>query len=292
MKKPSVSQKSLIFGAAGALGTFIGDGIGEITGLAGYTAATYWANVGLVAAWTLFIALGAMFALLSAQVFYLKRRFDPKMLVKTALFGLLSGVIAGALSQIIFGITANISVSVEVITRIICWGIMGLGIGLGVSFFMPNFPRIRALVAGLAGGLIGGAFFRATFSLPGTLGRLVGVAILGFFIGITISLVEEALREASLTVVWGPKEMRSIGLGRTPVKFGRAREADVYIPDPDKTHGPIRAQFRLENNRIIIEDPTTGRRSVLKNGSRINMGKVYILVSTKGDAEALGGFKA
>jgi Ca-activated chloride channel family protein len=165
---------------------------------------------------------------------------------------------------------------VQQIIRALCWGILGVGLGAGVSLFVPNFPKKRAMLAGFIGGTIGGYICNFVGALPGAF-------ILGLFIGLTISILEEAMREAWLTVVWGPKEARNISLGERPVIFGTAPEADIYVPDPDKSHNPIRAIFKLENNRVVIEDPSSGRRSEPENGKQINMGKMSIIVNMKKD---------
>jgi hypothetical protein len=135
------------------------------------------------------------------------------------------------------------------------------------------------MLAGFIGGLIGGFICNFVGSLPGSL-------ILGFFISLTISILEETLREAWLTVVWGPKETRNISLGAKPVIFGTSPEADIYIPDPDKSHNPVRAIFRLENNKVVIEDPASGRRSELESSKQINMGKMSVIVNIKKDKAA------
>jgi hypothetical protein len=154
-----------------------------------------------------------------------------------------------------------------------------MGLGFGVALFVANLPKKRAMLAGFIGGFIGGFLNNVVDSRFGTF-------ILGFFIGLTISIFEEVLREAWLTVAWGPKEKRNISLGAAPVRFGTSPEADIYVPDPDKSHNPIRAVFRLENNKVVIEDPVSGRRSELENNKQINMGKLSVIVNLKKDTTA------
>jgi hypothetical protein len=277
-----ISRKTLIFAIAGAIGGFAGELISEIIRIEGE--GTFWGNVYITAIWIALCGLSISIALLTAQSIYLKKKPVVKTLIKTALFGTLLGAVAGGAAQIIFAFTQNISILAEIISRIICWGIAGWGVGWGVSTFVPNFPKKRAMAAGFLGGFIGGAVFRASFSLLSEgAGRSIGIAILGFFIGLTISLVEEALREAWLTVIWGPKETANISLGSKPVVFGSTPEADVYLPQRrgDAKPLPVRAVVSIENGQVILEDKVTNQRGVLQNGSEITIERLRVVVNTK-----------
>jgi len=277
-KAKSISAKTIIFGIAGALGGAVGELISEIFSNEGAT--TFFGTVAWVAVWAAFIGLGVSVGLLAAQSIYLKKTPVLKSIIKTAIIGILLGAVAGGIAQVAFAFTYNISVIAEVISRIICWGIMGWGVGWGVSMFVPNFPKKRAMAAGFLGGLIGGAIFRATFSMSfisGAMGRIVGIMALGFFIGLTISYIEEALREAWLTVIWGKNETKTISLGQRPIVFGSSREADIYLAN----EAPVKTTVQIENSRVVMYDKTTNQRRELQNGSQVNLGKVSFVVNTK-----------
>jgi len=277
-KARSISVKTIIFGIAGALGGAVGELISEIFSNEG--GITFWGNVGIVALWAAFIGLGVSVGLLAAQSIYLKKKPVLKSIIKTAIIGILLGAVAGGIAQAAFAFTYNISVIAEIISRIICWGIMGWGVGWGVSIFVPNFPKKRAMAAGFLGGLIGGAIFRATFAIPfisGVMGRIVGVMALGFFIGLTISYIEEALREAWLTVIWGRNETKTVSLGQRPITFGSSREADIFLAN----EAPVKAAVQIENAKVIMYDKTTNQRRELQNGSQVNLGRVSFVVNTK-----------
>jgi hypothetical protein len=278
-KAKSISVKTVIFGIAGALGGVGGELISEIF-RGNERGETFFGNIVSVSVWAAFIGLGVSVGLLAAQSIYLKKKPVLDSLVKTAITGVLLGAVAGGIAQIAFAFTQNISVIAEIISRIICWGIMGWGVGLGVSRFVPNYPKKRAMAAGFLGGLIGGALFRATFSMPfitGAMGRVVGVMTLGFFIGLTISYIEEALREAWLTVIWGKNETKTISLGQKPIVFGSSREADIYLAK----ELPVRAAVQIEKSRIVMYDKTNNQRRELQNGNQVDLGKVSFVVNTK-----------
>jgi len=276
-KTKSISIRTIIFGIAGALGGTVGELISEIFQV-NENGKTFWETVILTAVWTAFIGLGISIGLLIAQSIYLKKKPVFETLIKTAFMGILLGAIAGGLAQIIFALTYSISELAEIISRIACWGIMGCGVGWGVSIFVPNFPKKRAMLAGFLGGLIGGAIFRATFSVfPEVMGRVVGIMALGFFIGLTISFIEEALRTAWLTVIWGKNETKTVTLGQKPVLFGSSSEADIYL----SKDMPVRASVQIENAKVVMYDKAVNQRRVLQNGDRVDLGKISFVVNTK-----------
>ena len=269
LKFKLISVKTIIFGFAGALGGGIGSWVGGILiGNEGYGMPL---EVILeMSVWGAFIGLGISLLLLAAQSIYLKKIPELISLIKTALAGLLLGAVSGGFAQFIYNYTQHIPGIVSDISRVICWGIMGFGVGWGVSFFIPNYPKKRAMAAGFLGGLIGGV-------INNVMGSILGVMALGFFIGLTISFIEEALREAWLTVIWGPKETRTIALGQKPIVFGSSSQADIYL----SKEAPVKASVQIENAKVVMYDKTTNQRRELKNGDRVDLGKISFVVNTK-----------
>jgi hypothetical protein len=105
---------------------------------------------------------------------------------------------------------------------------------------------------------------------------------LGLVIGLAISIVEEALREAWLTVIGGPKESVTISLGAMPGVFGSSREADVYLPARGGVPAlPVRAVVTLENGQVVLDDNQTGKRGALSNGGEFTLDRLRVVVSTK-----------
>lgn len=276
------TKKTLIFGLAGAIGSLAGDVVTESFSLLSYREdITFYTNLLDTAIWTGIISLGIALALIIAQNIYFKKSIFSKSMIKAGLRGILTGAIAGGIAQFAFALTARISVPVEIMSRIICWGIFGLGTGWGISLFVPNFPKKTAMIAGFIGGAIGGAAFRFSFDLlPVLAGRLIGVAIVGFFIGLMISYIEELLREAWLTVVWGKEEKTLITLGSKPIVLGSSSEADIYLPK-EKNYPPITAIIKLDKSKVIIENKINNQRTELRNGSKIGLGTIEVIVNTK-----------
>jgi hypothetical protein len=279
----SLSRKTLAFGVAGGIGGIAGELLSEpVRLMLEKSPPSFMGNVLDVAIWAALISLGVSIGLLMAQNIYLKKKPPSASFVRTVVLGILSGTLAGALAQVLFSFTQNISTLTEIISRIICWGLMACGVGLGVSLFVPNYPRRRAMLAGLLGGVIGGAIFRATFGLlPVVAGRIFGTAVLGVFIGLTISIVEEILREAWITVDWGRNETTSVSLGAKPVVLGSSPEADIYLPR--NKFPPAAAIIKIENSKVIIDNKLTGQYTEAADGGEIYLGTVKLIIHVKKD---------
>jgi len=228
--------------------------------------------------WSGFAGLGIAIGLIIIQTIYLKKKFFFSSLIKYSLIGFITGAIGWFLGLLLLYLIIDDFIRIYMV---ICWGIFGLGLGLGVSFYIPNYPKIRAMLAGLFGGVIGGLI---SYFLPfsSAIGVWLGDAFVGFTIALMISLVEEAMREAWITVIWNPKETRNIGLGQKPILFGSTNEADIYIPVKSGClSNIINASINIENEQIVFYDKTNGQRSILKNGDEIIIDNLKVLINTK-----------
>lgn len=269
-----LTKKTILFGGAGAIGALVGsllfEPFDEVFGSGFFT------RILRVTIWTGLVSLGISIGLLMAQNFYLKKVLISPELIRTGARGILIGAIAGGIAQFIFAFAQN---SAEIISRVICWGIFGSGAGWGISLFVPNYPRKTAMMAGFIGGLMGGILFRSTFFLPHIIGRTLGVAILGFCIGIMISIIEELFREAWLTVEWNPSDKVQIGLGTQPILLGSADEAHIYLPK--ELFPAIAAAIQIENGKILFKDHIKGNVTELRKGSRFQVNGITITVQTQ-----------
>jgi len=203
MNIKSISIKTIIFGITGALGGTVGELISQCLRL-NEGGRTDIETVICMAAGTALFGLGVSVGLLIAQSIYLKKKPVPQSLIKAAITGIRAGAAAGVIAQLAYFVTYDFFNMAQntssIISSILCWGIMGWGIGWGVSLYISNYPKKRAMAAGFVGGLIGGALFTMTLSLRhDATGRIVGIIVLGFIIGLTISCVEEVFREGAVT---------------------------------------------------------------------------------------------
>jgi Ca-activated chloride channel family protein len=277
----TISRKTLIFGAAGGAGAFAGELVSEIFRDPNQYG-TPISGIINMAIWGAFVGLGISVGLFIVQTLSTKRKPDISLLIKTMFTGLVAGAISGGFAQFIFNYTQFISPLVKQVTNVLCWGVMGTGLGLGASFYVPNYPAKRAGLAGTIGGILGGAIYVALMGVS-ILGSIIGIVVLGAAIGLAISFIEEALREAWLTIVWGPKETTTVSLGQKPVVFGSSREADVYL-SPRRGQPeipPVRALVGIEGGRVILDDRVTGTRRELRNGETADLGRVNITANIK-----------
>lgn len=217
-------------------------------------------------------------AILMGYSHYLRRVFQVRAAVNGGLvFGFLSGFVAGAIAQ---GTYAGIGPT-EVL-RVMCWGIAGGLLGYALSFRIPNLGRKHGLLGGMLGGGIGGGLFILFSILAGDiLGRLFGVAAIGFFIGLMMMVAESLFREAWLEVSYGPNESRTVSLGREPVSIGSDQAAcTVYV----RNVAPTAYRFTLRENQILSEDVPTGRVERLLPGDKRAVGNVGITVRVSGSS--------
>jgi Ca-activated chloride channel family protein len=241
-----------------------------------------------IGGWTSFLALGISLALIVGQNHYLHRRLlTPRDGSIGIVGGLAAGLIAGGIGQFIFIPLANIPV-LEMLGRLVGWSILGTIVGGGISFFVPNLKLNRALLAGAIGGSLGAIGFLLAANILGDVaGRLVGAAILGFFIGLAIALIEQLSRKASLIVHWNTKEQTTLSLGEKPIILGSSNEAHIYLP---KSQGfyPITAKIYTEKDKIIMQfDETYAAHKSMKilkhnlvDGSQRKLGNLVLEVRT------------
>ncbi|BAQ64810.1 hypothetical protein [Geminocystis sp. NIES-3709] len=276
------SQQALQLGLWGAMGGAIGSIIGDII-LVGENQTIFMALVVTVGFWFAIIGLSIALSLLLGYSCYLKRGIRWGESLKSALLpGLVSGLIAGAIAQGIFSLLG----ATETL-RLICWGIAGGLLGFGLSFRIPNLDKIRGLGGGFLGGIIGGCLFIAFSLIAGEIiGRIFGLASIGFLIGLMIVLIEAVFRDAWLIVHYGENEQKTVSLGSQPVILGSSNKAHIYLPK-SQGYTPITAKIYLENKQIFINfDQEHGQKmkqltQELKSGDIRKLGNIAIEIKTQ-----------
>jgi hypothetical protein len=270
-------QKALIFGAWGALGGAIGSLLGEIIH---QERASEIQLIIMTAVWFGIVGICIGVAILVGYSNYLKRGLQiGESLKGGAWIGLIAGAVAGAAAQFLYG-----SLGRGEFLRITCWGIAGGLLGLGLSYRIQNLGLWRGLGGGAVGGIIGGALFVllvVSLRLGGTLGRISGIAVIGFFIGLMIVLAEAIFREAWLEVRYGPKETRNISLGREPISIG----GDVNACTVYARNAPAVAfRYKLDQGRITCEDVAKGQTATVQPGTSQVVGNLTVTVRAAGAA--------
>jgi hypothetical protein len=270
------NNKRLLFSVCGFAGGAAGALLAELVPNFGLEI------VPLVAYTTLWSAVAAALitvALFAAGEIYNRKRFSVGIYRKGIVSGLFAGAVGGFVAQSVFSFQGEPSFFTQVVFRSFCWAIMGGLLGWRLSAVVPNLGSKRGIIAGALGGFVGGiGFLIASSIFAEVLGRMVGFGVLGAALGLAVVAIEEMFREARLDVIWAPKEVTSITLGSKPVFIGGGDDHIFIDGLPQHALGVI-----LDNGKIQCIDNATGNRSDLKEGSRIQIGKVEVVVRTKAD---------
>lgn len=229
----------------------------------------------IVGIWGMLVALGIALSITIGQRKFLKQPIFAKKELLIAIFGgTIAGLVAAILANYLF---------VFALPRFISWGVMGLIIGVLLTKVVPNLKVKSAAIGGIFGGAMGGGLFLLFSSgMNENLGRVLGAITIGFFIGTMISLFEEILREAWLTVDWGNNEKRTISLGESPILLGSSADADIYLPQ-EKGFLPETAMIKIENGKVWFENKISRQTTELINGKKIELGAITIIVNIIAD---------
>lgn len=269
------NNKRLLFATCGFVGGVVGALAAELVPDMGRGLAP------LVFYTSIWSALGAALitvGLFAAGEIYNRKPFSAVVYRKGLVSGTIAGAIAGFIAQSVYSFQGEPNFFNEVIFRALCWALMGAILGWRLSTIVPNLGSTRGILAGGIGGFIGGIGFIITASIfPEFLGRILGFAILGAALGLAVVAIEEMFRAARLDVVWAPKEVTSVTLGAKPVYIGGGEDQIFVAGLPQHALGVI-----LENGKVQCIDASSGKRSDLKDGSRIQIGKIEVIVRTKG----------
>ena len=224
--------------------------------------------------WTGLLGLGAALALLLAQKRYMRHQFAASDWIGAA-GALVAGCLAGMAGQVLFAAVADTPL-LSVVARLSAWALLGGGLGWGMALFVPNLQRERAAQGGALGGALGAVGFLCAAGLLGDIAaRLIGAAIIGFFIGLMVVLAEVAFRKAWLHVSYGPLDAFDVNLGALPIGVGSDRAQCRVLA---RETAPLAARYGLEHGRVYYEDAASGRRSPIDSGDIRTFGNVTITV--------------
>jgi hypothetical protein len=241
-------------------------------------AGLYAGQIIYIAAWTA-IASGVLtLALCFAGEFYLRKtEIAGRVILKSLVSGALAGALAGGIAQAIYGTRDEAEFWRECLLRPACWGLMGALLGWRISTVLPNLGAGRAMAGGAAGGVFGAiAFLLIGILLPQFLGRMAGFGALGAALGLSLAAADALFRQAILEVHWARNETTSLPLGPRPVYIGGG---DDHVPIAGLPEHA--ASVVLENGRIRYTESATGRKTDLKDGSRIQIGRVELVIHAK-----------
>ncbi|ADV62953.1 Forkhead-associated protein [Isosphaera pallida ATCC 43644] len=205
--------------------------------------------------------------------------------------GTLAGAIGGAIGLLIGEFVLG-GFQGGLMGRSVSWAILGLGIGVSQGLAHRSWQRLRlGLIGGGLGGLGGGFLFELIRESLGperySISQGLGIVILGAGLGLSLALVEQALRRAWLVVLNGRQEGRIFLLGRSVSRIGLDERAEIGLfgdPGVSRRHGELRAQgdsFQFvpldpAKPTAINGQPLDGPR-LLRDGDRLELGRTLLV---------------
>jgi len=215
--------------------------------------------------------------------------------LKSGLIGGLLGAAAGAIG-LPLGEWLFQRVGAGLPGRVLGWAVFGLLIGLGEGL-VGSTQAWKGMLGGLLGGALGGFLLAQAQTLlqNSTLGKAVGLVLLGAAVGVFIALIVVLLARAWLEVKSGKlkgtefmldKFMRArgpaIAIGSSPLK------SEIVLPDPDIA--PQHAMLTGDGSQFTLKDMSLAgtyinkrriERTVLANNSTIRMGNTEMVFHEK-----------
>lgn len=284
-----LSYKTLLFGAAGALG--------------GSAAWAFILHVSGSARSGLFteIVLGACAGMFIGGFIWSHEAITGRQFrtaVKRAAYGaaagLLGGIIGAGLGNTIFsvigkfvaelgGFKASLGITLSVGLG---WSLLGAAIGMSGGLMILSRDRVLyGLAGGSLGGFLGGLLFN-TLSATSAWSVLTGLSLLGLSIGTFISLVEEAFLSAKVKVIKGRHVGREFPLLKEVNVVGRDDRSDVCLSGAEGV-GMQHAVIKRDKGRYIIETDQQGkvvyvnqkltRSSRLSDGDIVRVGSIMFV---------------
>lgn len=268
------NNKPLLFAALGFTSGAVGSLLGEFI-LRDHSTRVAIEVISILAIWS--AILGASIAaglFVASEIYHRRRGYLTMQMLRYLGSGVVGGAIAGATTQLVFGAGGKMPMLEILVFQVLCWGLMGVILGWRLAATIPNLQPMRAAAAGGIGGIIGGAAFNfAAAYLSESIGRMVGIGTLGMALGLAIVIADSLFREAALEIVWAPREVTMVALGARMVTIGGG-EDDIYVYNL----APRTAGVLIDQGKIQYVDLGTSHRTDLRDGSRIKIGTIEIVV--------------
>ena len=218
------------------------------------------------------------------------------------LVGFVGGFVSSMLANVVYGLISmaasemtdstgeltTLGFLTQLAGRSLGWALAGMTMGLGQGLVLRSGKLfLYGFLGGLIGGLLGGLLFDPIqkFLVPETAisahwARLVGIVVVGTFVGLMIGIVELLARDAWLNMIRGPLAGKEFLIFKDLVRVGAAPSSDIYLFNDDdvaQQHATIRAVAdnyeieAVEHNKVLVNGrPIT--RTKLRHGDKITLG--------------------
>jgi hypothetical protein len=187
----------------------------------------------------------------------------------------------------------------QLFRRGIAWMIAGTTAGLGQGLALKSKRLLlNGFLGGLVGGLIGGLLFDPIHLLlydrtemeGAAFSRVVGLGIIGLFVGLMIGITDLLTRSTWLRVTAGPLRGKEFNFYQTPIRLGSSPKNEIYLfkdPKVAPVHAVIhklRDTYELHDNDASTGTVVNGqkiKKKRLTDGDRIQIGDSEFVYTTR-----------
>ncbi len=190
------SNKRVLYAASGLVGGALGAVLAEIALRPdANNSSTPMRDVIETALWSASFAAVLGTALFLAGEWHQRRELKPERVARVLALSAAAGFLSGAGAQYLYSLDIGSWEFKNFGLRIIAWAVMGALLGAMLSRSVSNLGLARGFAAGAVGGAVGCMGFLLTLQqLPGAVGRIVGVSLLGLALGLAMYFVENMFR--------------------------------------------------------------------------------------------------
>jgi len=268
-------KKRELYGVTGIAAGAVGASLGELVLRQHIDRATRIGGILETGLWSATFASVLGLALFLASEWHQRRDLRPERTAAVFAISAAAGFLSGAGAQYLYSLDFGTFKLQNYGLRILAWAFMGALLGGMLSRSVPNLGVRRGFSAGALGGAVGCmGFLLTSMFLPGSAGRIVGIALLGLALGLAMHFVESMFREASVEVEWAPNETSYVGLGAQPVTIGGSGEEHIF----KKGLAPHVSSLVFKDGLIEHVESANGRRTPLEDGSRLRIGGLNMLI--------------
>jgi len=170
------------------------------------------------------------------------------------------------------------------LSRAVGWAVFGVFIGVAEGIRSLSGAKVRnGVIGGFCGGLVGGLAveYMRVFAPRNIYARLIGLAALGFCIGVFYGFIEIRLAKASLLLLSGKLKGREFPLTQRFTRVGGSDKTEVGIVGY-KGVDDVHVEIRKEKGEFVLTDAGS------KTGTFVNDEKVKKTILNEGDVIRTG----
>lgn len=209
------------------------------------------------------VIMGAFFSCIDYITIEKKEKFFSNILLGKIIGGI-GGILGFLFAQYILFILGERLLRTQVsfdyfimpFTKAFSWSIFGAFIGAVDGIRSKSLKKFGiGLLGGILGGFFGGLLLEYLLIIfPRSIySRLIGLSVLGFFIGFFLSLIEDKFSRGILKLLNGVFKGREYLLNQKRVQIGKAKDNDIVLKD-FAIMNDYHAVLECKKNSIFIKN--------------------------------------